>query len=164
MTARATFRQARSLYRRGLREPAVRYEGAPQSPNARILNSWARPSYGRPLCDQATALAWQLSPRCILFLGARDEKPMVSGPRAQFERENPCQIDYGPLGNRRDVSYPYRRQALRELSARLFHARIYREPLYRFSTAGMAALRMVEAAIACDLACREAVMAWRKAA
>lgn len=161
MSARATFRQARSLYRRGLREPVVQCAG---EPDLAVLNAWARPYDRRPLCEQGTAMASLLEPRSVQFLGRRAEAPMVSFPRAMFAHENPRMYECGEDGERRDVGHPYRRRALRELSNRLFWVRHMRQKLYAFGNAGMASLELCVCAIRMDLAHRDAVQAWRRAA
>jgi hypothetical protein len=128
VSARASFLAARSLYRRGLREPAAHSRG---NPDIAYRNAWARPSSRRPLCDEAVAQASRLNPRCAEFLGRRDEPRMVSAARLMFEYDNP------PM----DTGHPYKRQALQKLRSRLFVFGQCRMPLYRFG-----AIRQLEIA------------------
>lgn len=124
MIARIAFRRARSLYRRGLREPAVHCPGEPE---LAARNAWARPSIRRPLCEQGTAIACRIDQRAITFLGRRPPERNVSVPRWHYQRATAPMFDWRANGER--VPVPPCRQrkarALQELRGRLNDARCH---------------------------------------
>jgi hypothetical protein len=120
VTAREAFRAARSQHRLGQREPAVRHEGVPE---LAYLNAWARPSYTRPLCDEARiAIERRFGHRAATFLPRHQPTKRVSRPRYLWEREVRPMIYCGPNGDRSEVSLPspmQRFNARRELGMSL---------------------------------------------
>lgn len=104
MTAREAFHSARRQYRLGQREPAVRHDGVPE---LAYRNAWARPSYSRPLCDEARiAVTRRFGDRAATFLPRHQPTKRVSRPRYLWEAEMRPMVYCGPNGDRNEVSHP----------------------------------------------------------
>lgn len=123
MNAREAFRHGRSLYRRGLREPA-------RVVDERLTRSGRNPNglrHVRPLCDQGTAVACRVDPRAITYLGRRAPERTTSVPRWHYRRDVAPMFELRAGGERAPVplSVERKRRALAGLRGRLLDARIH---------------------------------------
>lgn len=111
MSVRDTFRALRSQYRLGQRSEPTLHPGVPE---LACLNAWARPSYSRPLCDEARiAVTRRFGHRAATFLPRHQPTRRVSVPRYQWEIETHPMVD--DHGNAVPPSPLQRRAARRAL-------------------------------------------------
>lgn len=118
MSAAATFKAARRLYRHGMRIAPVFIPGNIESnflPDRVSRNV-------RPECEQAMAMAYRLHPMAAQFVPRVPAAQLVSTLRTLYRHNNPRMYADNGFGSR-NVGRPYKAHALQELRTGLLLAR-----------------------------------------
>jgi len=131
MNARSQWLAARRLYRISAADPGFSYDNT-MTRSGR--NPFAR-GHVNPTRNEAIALASRLNPECIRFLGPRDERPMTSELRQQWQHNSALYTWGDDAEGLRIANARRRAYALRELrTALLFRRSAHRGSAQRVAT------------------------------